>query len=273
VTISGNLSRFGRRDNLFGSDFWQCLALANEICEHYGLPPFSAGIRGEVLRRGHLCTVWTGARVSRIDLTANYETGSPDNAHALLQWLGSQHAPRQAGRVLGDGETVDFGRGSRRQYWKAYIKHLELERHGGADERVIDFCRERGIVRFEGTVKSNALSALGCAFLGDYESGWSMGELVRLFEEKREIFSRAQSATDDLDALPRAVRCTARDYLAGADCARLLSRSTFYRHRAELLRFGIDISKRNFLPFAPRIRVIECRPAVVPDWYSFAREV
>lgn len=270
VVVSGNLSRFGRRDNLFGLGFWEVLAVANRVAAHYGLPPFSAGERGEVLRRGNLCQVWTGARVSRIDVTANYETGSADNAHALMQWLGSQHAPRQAGRVLGDGETVDFGRGSRRQYWKAYIKHLELERHGGADSRVVEFCRERGIVRYEGTIKSNALSALGCAYLGDYESGWAMGELVRLFEEKREIFTRAERATDDLDELPRAIRCTARDYLSGADCVRLLSRPTFYRHRAALLPYGIDISKRNVRAFAPRIRVIECRPAVVPDWYSFA---
>jgi len=270
VRVSGNFSRFGRRDNLFGFGFWDCLAVANRVCEHYGLPPFSPGERGEVLRRGELCQIFTGARVSRIDLTANYETGCADNAHALMQWLGSQHAPRQAGRVLGDGETVDFGRGSRRQYWKAYIKHLELERHGGADQRVLEYCRERGIVRYEGTIKSNALAALGCAYLGDYVSGWAMGELVRLFEEKREIFTRAERCTDDLDELPRCLRGTARDYLAGADCVRLLSRPTFYRHRAALLPYGIDISKRNLSAFAPRIRVIECRPAVVPDWYSFA---
>jgi len=270
VTVSGNLSRFGRPDNLFGLGFWQCLEVANRIAAHYGLPPFTAGERAEVLSRGNLCQIWTGARVSRIDLTANYETGSADNAHALMQWLGSQHAPRQAGRVLGSGETVDFGRGSRRQYWKAYIKHIELERHGNADSRVIEHCRERGIVRYEGTIKSNALSGLGCAFLGDYQTGWAMGELVRLFEEKREIFTRAERATDDLDELPRSIRGTARDYLAGSDCTRLLSRPTFYRHRAALLPYGIDISKRNLRAFAPRIRVIECRPAVVPDWYSFA---
>jgi len=272
VIVSGNLSRFGRPDNLFGFGFFDALAVANRICAHYGLPEFTAGARGEVSRPAGVSHIWTGARVSRIDLTANYETGSADNAHALMQWLGSQHSPRQAGRVLGAGETVDFGAGSRRQYWKAYIKHIEMEKRGVADPRVVDWCRDHGIVRFEGTIKSNALTDLGCAFLGDYETGWAMGELVKLFEEKREIFTRAQRSTDDLDELPRALRGTARDYLAGSDCVRLLGRRTFYRHRAALLPYGIDISKRNVLPFAPRIRVIECRPAVVPEWYSFSAE-
>jgi II/X family phage/plasmid replication protein len=270
VTFSGNVSRFGRPDNLFGFDFWECLDRVNAVLAHYSLPPFTAGKKIERIGKGEVRIEWTGARVSRIDLTANYEAGSADDAHAVMQFLGSQHARRHEGRVLGQGETVAWGVGSRRQYWKAYIKHLELLRHGGGDERVIEHCASRGVVRFEGTLRSNALTDLGCAFLGDYESGWAMGQLVKLFDQQTEIMHRAQHSTDDLDELPRHLRATARDYMAGMDCSSVLSRRTFYRHRADLLPYGIDIAVRNVRPFQPRVRVIELRPAEVPSWYQLA---
>jgi len=268
VTVSGNVSRFGRAENLFGFGFWECIARVNAILAHYELPPMTAGVKRETVSKGQIKTIWTGARVSRLDLTANYEAGSADNAHAVLQYLGSQHAGRKAGRVLGQGETVDWGAGSRRQYWKAYIKHLELKRRGCTEQRVVEHCEQRGVVRFEGTLRSNALTDLGCAFLGDYESGWAMKQLIMLFDEHTEVLTRAQKATDDLDELPRALRGTARDYLAGMDLSASMSRRTFYRHRAELLPYGIDIAVRNVLPFKPRVRVIELKRAEVPSWYQ-----
>lgn len=268
VTFSGNVSRFGRSDNLFGFGFWQCIDRVNAVLRHYGLPPFTAGQRIDYVKRGDIRSAWTGARVSRIDLTANYEAGSPDDAHAVMQFLGSQHAGRHEGRVLGQGETVAWGSGSRRQYWKAYIKHLELRRHGCADQRLIDHCAERGVVRFEGTLRSNTLTDLGCAYLGDYESGWAMTQLIQLFEQHTEVLSRAKQTVDDIGHLPKHLRSTARDYLAGMDMSCSLSRATFYRHRRELLAFGIDIAVRNVRPFQPRVRVIELRPAEVPSWYQ-----
>ncbi len=271
VTLSGNLSRFGRPDNVWGFDFWECLRRANELLQHYGLPPFTAGKRIEYATKGgkDVRYGWTGARVSRIDLTANYEAGSMDGAHAVMQYLGTQHAGRQEGRVLGQGETVAWG-GGKRSYWKAYVKSLELVRHECVDERVVAHCEHVGLVRFEGTVRSNALTDLGAAYLGDYERGFAMSQLVRLFEEKSSVLSRAEKSTDDLDELPRHLRATARDYLAGMDTSRSLSRATFFRHRRELLPFGIDISVRNVRPFQPRVRVVELKRAEQPAWYQLA---
>lgn len=271
VTFSGNVSRFARSNNLFGFGFFDCLTRINAVLHTYGLPPFTPGKKMELVSRGEVRTQWTGARVSRIDLTSNYETGSADNAHAFLQWLGSQHTPRAEGRVLGQGETVAFGgKGQARQYWKIYIKHLELMRHSNTDQKVIDHCAQRGIVRFEGTVRSKALTDMGCAYLGDYESGWAMAQLIQLFDEKSQVLHRAERSTDDLDDLPRALRGTARDYIAGMDLTARMPRTTFYRHRAALLPYGIDIAVRNIRPFSPRVQVIELRPASVPSWYQLA---
>ena len=243
----------------------------NEVLAGYGLPPFTAG---ECVQRpdgrGAFVTSWTGARFSRLDLTANFEAGSAEAASLVMQYLGTQHNGRKNGRVLAQGETVDWGGGSRRQYWKAYVKWLELQRHGCDDERLVEHCKSRGIVRFEGTVRSNALTDLGCAFLGEYERGWAMGQLVNLFQEHSSVMRRAERSTDDLDDLPKHLRATARDYLAGMDLSCVLSRRTFYRHRGLLLPYGIDISVRNVRPFSPRVRVVELTAAKVPPWYQLA---
>ncbi len=269
VTFSGNVSRFGRMENVWGYDFWECLRRVNAVLAHYELPPFTAGSKREQLSKGELRYVWSGARVSRIDMTANYEAGSADNAHAYLAWLGTQHVGRHEGRRLGQGETVAWG-GGKRQYWKAYIKHLELQHHGCEDQRVIDHCAARGMVRFEGTLRSDALTRFGAAYLGDYESGWAMGELIRVFNEHACVAARAERGTDDFDELPKHLRATARDYLAGMDMQACMSRRSFYRHRRELLSYGIDIAVRNVLPFQPRVRVIELTRAEVPSWYQLA---
>lgn len=269
VTVSGNVGRFGRPDNLFGFGLDKCLEILASVLDHYGLPHFTPGNRVEVSRRSGLDVsyAWTGARISRLDLTANFSAGSAEGAHALLQYLGSQHAGRKTGAVLGQGETVDWGRGSKRQYWKAYIKHLEMRRHACERPEIIDYCEQNGIVRFEGTIRSNALTDLGAAYLGDYERGYAMGQLIKLFNEHTEVFYRVERNTDDLDELPRHLRATARDYLAGMDLSACLSRATFFRHRAALLPYGIDIAVRNVTPFKPRVQVVHVQPAAVPSWY------
>lgn len=270
VTFTGNVSRFGRRDNVFGFDFWDCIVRVNAVLALYELPPFTSGVKRETWnKQGEPKTEWTGARISRVDLTANYEAGSADGAHAVIQYLGTQHVGRKSGRVLAQGETVDWGAGSKFIYGKCYVKHKELIAHGCSDQQLIDHCEARGVVRLELTVKSNALNRYGAAFLGDYESGWAMGQLVNIFVEHRGSITRAEKATDDLDELPRALRGTARDYMAGMRLRECMSNGTFYRHRNALLPYGIDIAVTNVEPFKPRVRVVELRPAEVPHWYQF----
>lgn len=270
VSLAGNVGRFGRRDNVFGFGLVECLRRANEVLAFYGLPPFTAGQQWHRITKGRVVSSWTGARISRIDLTANYEAGSHDNALAVLGYLATQHKGKQRGRTVPQGTTVDWGRGSRRQYWKAYVKATELQHHTPDRVELIDHCQAVGLVRFEGTVRSNALSDLGAAYLGDYQRGWAMAQLIRLFNESSEILTRAERVTDDLDALPRPLRATARDYLAGMDVRHVLSRPTFYRHRKALLPFGIDLAVANVMPFKPRVQVVELRPAQQPDWYQLA---
>ena len=60
-------------------------------------------------------------------------------------------------------------------------------------------------------------------------------------------------------------------WLAGEDLKQILPRPTFYRYRAELKKYDIDIGiirdmkedKNNVIPL---VRVLEAQPVGVPDW-------
>jgi hypothetical protein len=217
---------------------------------------------------GEIEAFWTGARISRVDLTANFECGSPSDARAYLAWLESQqHSARVKVGTHPDGETVDWGRGSRRIYSKVYLKSAELSRHGAPAE-LIQHCENVGLLRFEVTVKSTQLIAMGCQYLG----GLDMGQLIELFEDRRAVMTRAEHSHDDLEHLPNHFRRTARDYLAGDDVRARMSLASFKRHRKAILAYGIDIAvKRNVINFKPAVRVIEVRPAVRPSWYHLEK--
>lgn len=270
VFFSGNVSRFGRSNNLFGFDLAACLRRVNAILARLGLPAFTIGrqfYRHAKTDAGiELRKAWTGCQVTRIDLTANFETGSLDNARAYLEWLATQQASsRIKVGTHGDGETIDWGRGSRRVYSKTYLKSAELRKHDGPAD-LIDYCEAVGLVRFEVTVKATQLHAMGCNYLG----GLDMTQLELLFEDRRKVLTRAEHTHDDLEHLPNALRRTARDYLAGDDLKSRMSERTFIRHRSGLLPYGLDIAvKRNVINFKPRVRVIEVRAASAPTWYDF----
>lgn len=279
VFFEGNMSRFGRSNNVFGFDLAECIRRVNEILAKLGLPPFTWGRKfwrpvktkhsGSVGNSGEVKECWTGARVSRIDLTANYGAGSAADARAYMEWLGTQqHSARVKVGTHYDGETVDWGRGSRRVYAKAYLKSAELLKHGAPAE-LVSYCDEVGLIRFEVTAKATQLIAMGCEYLGSLD----MAKLIELFTDRQSVMQRAEHSHDDLAELPGALRRTARDYLAGDDLSRSLSDRTFRRHRSALLPYGLDIAvKRNVINFQPKVRVIELRPLSAPSWYQFGQE-
>ena len=143
-----------------------------------------------------------------------------------------------------------------------------MARHNGPAE-LIQHCESVGLVRFEVTVKATWLHNNSCHYLGDID----MTQLELLFIERASVLSRANNTVDNLADLPKTLRGTARDYLAGDDVAARMSVATFRRHRKGLLEYGIDIAvKRNVIDFKPRVKVIEVRPASVPSWYDFGRK-
>lgn len=281
VEFSGNPARWGRMDNVFGYSFGQSLQIVNQIMATLGLPPFSTGDSYETQNKtGEFLRVWTGATISRIDLTQNYCTGSADDAVHFLRWLAGQKLKSKKTNFYGDHSTVDFGRGSKRSYFKVYNKGTELLKHSKATqdvstifkqeradsiEKLADWCQNTGLVRAELELKSKALHDLHCYYLGDL----NMNVIEVEFKKHSSVFERATAETDSLSQLDGKTLAVYRMWQAGDDLKSKFSKSPLYRYRAALLPHGIDIFiPSNVIRFEPKTRVIALSAAVPPDWYS-----
>lgn len=279
VHFEGNVSKFGRQDNVFGFSFIDCIARINAILSSLGLPPFTAGtgFRSQANDR----IQYTGARITRLDLTNNFQSGSPENAYAFMRHLAMQQAARLKTGVHGKGETVDFGRGSRRVYSKAYLKAPELLRHmkkqpkGEETSYSVPFdpyitqlaawCDSVGLVRFETTYKSTYLIDNAQNFLG----GLDMRCLELDFIQRQEVFTRSNCEADELSSLDKNTLACYRMWQAGDDITAKFKKTQFYKHRAALLPHGVDIAiKSNVVGFQPRVKVIQLSQCPAPDFYQ-----
>ncbi len=286
VRFEGNVSKFDRSDNVFGYSFGQCLIRINAVLATFGLPPFTAGERAEYQRKSSPDSLsddsliyWTGARITRIDITQNFSAGSEQNAMLFMNWLSGQQANRIKTGTFPGGETVDFGRGSKYVYSKAYLKAPELRRHARKlvdpecpGQRLYDpyfeeltaWCSSVGLVRFETTYKARWLTENRCEFLGRFD----MKQLQIDFEERKSVLTRTQLDIDRLSELEPKLLGIYRMWQSGDDLATHLKRATFYRHRKALLLYGVDIAiPSNVIKFQPRVRVINLTAVSPPPFY------
>jgi len=269
VEFSGNVSKFNRPDNVFGLSFLSCLRKINGIMVKAGFPEFSEGTRYVTSENGHPKVRWTGAKITRLDITQNYACGSREDALHFMRWLEGQQASRLKTGTFGDGETVDFGRHSRSDYFKVYYKPTQLLKFSPKGDEYIaklaQWLESVGTIRAELTLKSRKLADLGCSYLG----GLNMRVIEGHFAKRQEVFTRASAEVDELPKVKGAVLGTLRMWENGDDVAGRLSKATFYRHRAALLEHGIDIAIRsNVQRLQQRTRVIQLSPVPVPDWYQ-----
>ncbi|MFB0826512.1 phage/plasmid replication protein, II/X family [Chromobacterium violaceum] len=280
VSLSGNIGRLDRADNLFNLSFDATIQRCNQILARFGLPPFTAGERlvnpnpsAYDVKHG-LFEYWTGASISRLDLTRNYVTGSAANAQTMIDWLSTQSVSRvKRGRA---GETtVNFGDNGSRKKLVAYIKHAEMLAHPHGRKReeieqdpVYQHCQREGVVRLELKAGRLLLRDNLLRFLGDI----TMEKLTELYDaEVIPLVGRVKTDVTrlELEHLPASVRVTAAAYLRGENVRALMSRRTFYRHASQLREYGLDIAEP--LPtvskFASVINVIQIQPMECPDWY------
>ncbi len=283
VQFSGNPSRWGRKDNVFGYGFGQCLHVVNDIVMSVGLPPFTAGRSTETIgKTGVVSRIWTGATISRLDITENYITGSSDDAHHFLRWLAGQKLAQKKTSFYGDHSTVDFGRGSKRNYFKVYNKGIELLKHSksksesddifkhGRDvhiDKLANWCNENGLVRAELELKYLSLFDLKCHFLGDL----NMSVIEAEFRKHTVVFERSNkdAEIDVMSDLDHKTLSIYRMWQAGDFVKGKFSKSALYRFRSKLLPYGVDILiPNNVSRLEPKIRVIRLATAVMPDWYD-----
>lgn len=265
VEFSGNIARFNRKDNLFGYQWEETISRINELLNLYSLPPFTSG---KLYRFADSGWTWTGARVSRIDITMNVACFSESGMNAVLRALAGQHVGRQKGQLSIDGATVEYGRGSKYVYGKCYAKHVEFKNHrrkkSGAhvDDEVIDFCQRLGVLREEFTLKSRFLTQRALCYLGSI----SHMELQSVFYERTQFRRFDQVKYESMEGMPQRLKATYACWLLGHQ--QTIARATLYRHRLDLLKYGIDISVPHNVQHLPlQIRTIDVALLEAPDWY------
>ncbi|SDU37996.1 phage/plasmid replication domain-containing protein, partial [Nitrosomonas ureae] len=179
ISLSGNAGRFSRKDNLFNCGWEETLRKCNRILLDRGLPAFTSGqVRNAI---GQADT--PSARVSRLDLTANFETGSESQARHLIKWLATRSVSRMKKGRAGD-ESVWWV--NSRHMLKAYIKHIEMLKHGcESDDPAYLFCKEKGVVRVEIELKRRLLSDLDMVEIEKITDE----KLIQVFHEQTEIFN------------------------------------------------------------------------------------
>lgn len=266
VEFHGNIARYSRRDNVFGYGWSETLRRVNTLLNLHSLPPFTAGEKARYADSG---VVWTGARVSRIDITVNYAAFSEVDAQRVLHSLSMHHVGRQRGTVSPDEATVMYGYGSKYVSGKVYLKHVELLRHrrkkhgAHVDQEVIDFCRSMGLLREEFTLKSRFLTQTGLCWLGEIDAA----QLQAVYRHRSQFKRFRDMEVKDTSSLSAGARGTLARYEQGEPHG--LKRATFYRHRSEILKCcGIDITVPNKVEkVAVPIKVLEVQPLVAPAWY------
>lgn len=268
VSLSGNAGRFSRKDNVFNHGLSGTIDACNRILVELGLPPFTADSTDRTaLSPFALPRSRRGCVVSRLDVTRNYKTGSESSARAFIRWLAGRSIARMKRGQAGD-ESVWWS--NTRHMLKAYIKHLEMVKHGtDKDYDLVKWLQDQGVVRVELELKKRLLSELGLNDLANL----SDEKLLEIYEDQIEPFKRADRSCDEdiLDHVPQRSKAVAAAWLAGTDVHDLVGRSQFFVHARRLKEVGLDISRPRFEGvdrFPVKVRFIDLEPLAVPDWYE-----
>lgn len=265
VRFSGNPARWDRPDNLFGHSLDESMGIVNGILAGLGLPPFSKGIRLDLMARTGLeLHAWSGCTFSELHVTRNFETGSDLLARLAIRSYAGRSAAYMRKGVHGD-ETVCWSSSRRRV--KAYRKGAEMGVHAKLSPWG-EWAKSRGIVRHEVEVKRRILSETGYRHWGNLD----MGKLIQLFDQETEILRRVDCSLDPLaiESVPSNTRLTYAAWLRGEDVRSLLPRATFYRHRKALNDCAsVDIAevRSTGAQVVPIVRQVTLTPAVAPPGY------
>jgi hypothetical protein len=194
-----------------------------------------------------------GVSIALIDVAYSLRVANIPAAETWLRHAKLTASAAYSRSVVDHGSTVYVGtKGGRAWRVKFYDKGSELRakppkpaKRGPSDPAYehlpVLLAHASGLVRCELSLRSRELRLLGLTALCDWDEE-TAATLWQRYRERVNIPGQRRDALAGL-ALSRALQSTAQHWLAGADLAAQMSRATFFRHRRELLGFGLDIAK------------------------------
>lgn len=222
LEVRGNLSAWGRLDNLFGMGLDDCIELLNEILAELGLPCFTPGEVLDVWLQNEQTwqKQYTGAHLTRVDYTVNSAVGM-GRVRDYNRWLSQQKLSHSSpdDEALEKFARWDFATvyTSASKYWincKHYDKAEALEeltlpeylkklRKAARDGKIAksevrplyleaedylgklaEWCAEQGIVRSEWSLRNRWFAQHQGA--GWWKPGETEGELLDVVAAERE---------------------------------------------------------------------------------------
>lgn len=264
--VSGNPVKFFQGHNVFGHNCPHELtvALMYRLCELIPeLTPKPDDIR-----------IWKlGAfRFTRLDITSMFSLGSQAGVN---DWLRSaEYSSRtRHGRPAMTSNTLYWGKNSRRWALKAYSKALELKAHPpkrNMPDSLTEWADDK--LRVELVMRQMQLKEHGL----DLAANWSTGDTIAAdiyweYVGKLQMVDNMRVDHDKImtELAPR-LAGTYTLWREGYDLMSHMTKRTFYRHRKELLEYGVDITHkappRDKSNVVPLLRIIEAVPAAFPEW-------
>ena len=272
LMIDGNLCKFLQGHNVFGSrDLNTLLLLAfRKIVE----------LHGEHLR-GCSSPALTEAKIKKgdykvkmLDINQLYDVGNDVSVEAWLH-AAEMRARSRHGRSSRDKGTVYLGKSSRRWAFKFYNKGREMLAKGKSHQ-LPDYLQNIGLedfiqgkLRAELRIFSKELEKHGITH-GYHLTPDLINQLFTIYLGKIDMTTQATLIDEQLIKMPLRLQGTYQLWRQGADLRQLLAQNTFYRHRRELLAYGVDIAAMHLTPehnnIVPLMRIIEAVPVANPAW-------
>ena len=265
IHFSGNPSKFLQGHNVFGSDDLVPLVYDAylKVCRALGLTPTVMDC--QAVRQG-------AYGLSTIDINQSYEL--PTRADVLAWIRAAEYKSKtRHGRPQLKGGTLYWGKSSQRWALKVYSKGEEIE----APKHRLPLALQNTQIaawadnklRLELRLKRKEMMELGIVQASQLTTE-RVKALFIDYVRKLEMTEQIPLSSEQQMNLPLRLQSTYVLWRDGQDLRSLLSRPTYYKHRKELLEYGIDIALRqdaaSKINVIPLVRVLEAVPVDVPYW-------
>jgi II/X family phage/plasmid replication protein len=266
ILVSGNPAKWFQGHNIFGSNDLPGLVLEmlHRICAARGITPSSADL--ELWALGLI-------KLHRVDDTESYQLGNLARVRSALRSMDATANLKHRGRGHYLGDSLLFGKGSRRWSLQFYAKGSEIELHklplDLAESSLTDYAQ--GLLRAEVRMHSLQLVAEHLEFVA-YWGDNTASELHRRLIDGLQIAEANMIDAPNLEGLSPRIRAAYQLWSDGHDLRALYPRNTFYRYRRELLEQGIDVAVKqertgpDLSNVVPIRVVLNAYPARVPEW-------
>lgn len=247
LRFSGNFGRFGYRSNIEGLPVVGVVERVPEVLRFLDVEWSMFG----ALVAANSVAEW-GTRISRVDLAGNFEVSDYAGWCRMLMMRSIGRNRPFAGKY---GPT--WGYQSKAAHWwraKVYDKQAEQDGKRGPNAGAT-------LARFEVQLGREYLRREKLDFVGAW--GDDMGEVV--YGRFLEAIERDQVSVEDWGVIPIRLRHWAVLWRDGENLRAHMSVASFYRVRARLLEYGIDIANEpNVVALSKHRRTVDV--AQVSAW-------